>query len=173
MRYVAFLGGINVGGHRVKMDRLRDELTSLGYDDVATFIASGNVILTSRKRAATLESEIEGHLHDALGYAVPTFVRPAPDISDIASHRPWGTVPPGHTLMVWFLRSRPDADAAAATHALANDQDRFAVVGTELYQQIAGGFSNSSVKANVLARTLGRPATARNTTSVGKLAATL
>lgn len=173
MRFVAFLGGINVGGHRVTMDRLRDELTPLGYDDVSTFIASGNVIFASKKRASTLEPEIGAHLQDALGYAVPTFVRRAADLERLASREPWGTVPDGHTLMVWMLRDAPDAAAAAATEALSNDQDRFQVIGTELYQQVRGGFSDSSVKPAALARALGRPATARNRTSLRKLVATL
>lgn len=173
MRFVAFLGGINVGGHRVKMDVLRAEVSSLGYDDVATFIASGNVLFTSSKRAPRLEGEIEQHLGEALGYAVPTFVRRAADLDAIASHEPWGAVPDGHTLAVWFLRDAPDRAATAATEALSNDQDRFVVVGTELYQQVRGGFSDSSVRPAVLSRALGRPATARNRTSLRKLVATL
>ena len=173
MRYVAFLGGINVGGHRVTMDRLRQELAPLGDGGVSTFIASGNVILSSRKRAATLEAAIEDRLVDALGYAVPTFVRRATDLGRIAAEEPWGAVPDGHTLVVWFLRDEPDGAATAATEALSNDQDRFAVLGTELYQQVRGGFSDSSVRPAVLARALGRPATARNRTSLRKLVATL
>ncbi|HEX3453610.1 MAG TPA: DUF1697 domain-containing protein, partial [Gaiellaceae bacterium] len=162
MRFVAFLGGVNVGGHRVKMDRLRDALAPLGYGDVSTFIASGNVIFTSKQHAATIEPAIEARLQDALGYGVPTFVRRAGDLDRIASREPWGDVPEGHTLMVWMLRDAPDKPSAAATEALSNDQDRFMVVRTELYQQVRGGFSDSSVKPAVLARALGRPATARN-----------
>ena len=173
MRWVAFLGGINVGGHRVTMDRLRGEFASLGCGDVSTFIASGNVMFTSAKRAATLERDVEHALDDALGYDVPTFVRPATAVAGIASHRPWGAVPDGHTLVVWFLRDAPAAAAVAATHALSNDRDRFAVVGTELYQQIVGGVSDSSVRPAALTRAIGRAGTARNTRSLAKLAATL
>ena len=43
-QYIAFLRGINVGGHRVKMDRLRAIFIELGLQDVSTFIASGNVL---------------------------------------------------------------------------------------------------------------------------------
>ena len=42
--YVALLRGINVGGRNVKMDRLREIFESLGFSNVETFIASGNVI---------------------------------------------------------------------------------------------------------------------------------
>jgi uncharacterized protein (DUF1697 family) len=74
---------------------------------------------------------------------------------------------------VWVLRDAPDAAAAAATEDHANDQDRFAVLGRELYQQINGRTMTSSVKPAVLARAHGQAATARNITSLRKLAATL
>jgi len=173
VRYVAFLGGINVGGHRVKMDELRRHFSALGCDDVSTFIASGNVVFTSSRRPAALERDVEAELPEQLGYGVPTFVRRASDVAGIAARTPWGAVPDGHTLMVWFLRAAPGATATRATVALSNDQDRFAVFGSELYQQIGGKIMDSSVKAAVLTRTLGMPATARNTTSLRKLAATL
>jgi uncharacterized protein (DUF1697 family) len=70
-RYVAFLRAINVGGHIVKMDALRRHFASLGFDDVETFIASGNVIFQSRSTAAAaLERRIEACLEERLGYEV-------------------------------------------------------------------------------------------------------
>lgn len=45
--HVAFLRGINVGGHRVKMDRLRGLFGEMGSEGVSTFIASGNVHFNS------------------------------------------------------------------------------------------------------------------------------
>lgn len=173
VRYVAFLGGINVGGHRVKMDRLRDEFADLGCADVSTFIASGNVIFTSSRRAGPIERDVEARLGAALGYSVPTFVRRAADIAAISSREPWGAVPDGHTLVVWFLRDTPDAATAAATTALSSGQDRFGLFGRELYQQIGGRTMDSSVKPSTLSRAIAQPATARNTTSLRRLAAAL
>jgi uncharacterized protein (DUF1697 family) len=66
-RYIAFLRAINVGGHNVKMDYLRELFESLGYVNVQTFIASGNVIFDSpTEDARTLEKEIEDHLSSTL-----------------------------------------------------------------------------------------------------------
>ena len=76
IRHVAFLGGINVGGHRVTMERLRDEVTRLGFPDVSTFIASGNVMFSAPPRPDHDEHLAQG-LEAALGWPVPTFVRTA------------------------------------------------------------------------------------------------
>ena len=74
MKYVAFLRAINVGGHTVKMDHLRNLFESMGFANVETFIASGNVIFDSKtKSTAALEMEIENQLQAALGYEVRRF----------------------------------------------------------------------------------------------------
>ena len=58
-RYIAFMRGINVGGHQVKMDDLRKWFEALEFDNVATFIASGNVIFEAgRAKPATLTAPI-------------------------------------------------------------------------------------------------------------------
>ena len=74
--YIAFLRAINVGGRTVKMDRLRGLFEQVGYADVETFIASGNVIFRSpAEDTQALERQIEAHLAASLGYEVAAFVR--------------------------------------------------------------------------------------------------
>ena len=59
-RYLLLLRGINVGGkNRVPMAELRRLLEDLGYSDVSTYIASGNVLLRSDRSAAAIRKEIE------------------------------------------------------------------------------------------------------------------
>jgi uncharacterized protein (DUF1697 family) len=70
-RYIAFLRGINLGTRRLPMSRLRDLFEKLGFDDVKTFIASGNVVFSSKvKDASQLELRIAKHLEASLGYSV-------------------------------------------------------------------------------------------------------
>ena len=85
MRYVAFLRAINVGGrHLVKMDALRRLFEELGFTNVETFIASGNVVFESKSRsAASLEKAIEAHLQKSLGYEVKTFIRSESEVAEI------------------------------------------------------------------------------------------
>jgi uncharacterized protein (DUF1697 family) len=171
-RYVAFLGGINVGGHRVAMARLREEVEALGFADVSTFIASGNVIFEGTGGRATIERSIEDHLGARLGFPVPAFVRTVPAVRKVLAVEAFA-LGPGDSYHVSFLRRAPTAAARRDTEALSNDQDALLVVGTELHWRIHGGMSDTSLKPAVLARALGMPATSRNTTSVRKLVAQL
>jgi uncharacterized protein (DUF1697 family) len=81
MRYIALLRGINVGGHVVKMDRLRELFTEIGLANVRTYIQSGNVFFdTTNGDRDELTRKIEGHLRAALGYEVPTCLRTIPEL---------------------------------------------------------------------------------------------
>ena len=90
-RYIAFLRAINVGGHNaVKMDFLRQLFASLGFANVETFIASGNVVFeTTAKNTQALEREIENRLREAIGYEVATFIRTDAELAAIANYKPF------------------------------------------------------------------------------------
>ena len=89
-RYIAFLRAINVGGHTVKMDVLRQHFEALGFSQVETFIASGNVVFeTTAKNTRTLEKKIEQQLRAALGYEVATFIRTTAELAAIAQYQPF------------------------------------------------------------------------------------
>lgn len=167
-RYVALLGGINVGGHRVAMERLRTEFEALGHSDVATFIASGNVMFTAPRRRDH-ESRIAAHLEAQLGWPVPTFVRTAAELVAAADLRPFGRTPDGHTHMVAFCRDAPDADAATTIEASGTEVDRFEVHGREVHWLIHGTVMSSKVNSTRLGKLTG-PVTTRNITSLERLA---
>lgn len=81
MRYIALLRGINVGGHQVKMERLRELFAELGLANVRTYIQTGNVFFEAPDTdRAALTSVIEAQLLEALGYAVPTYLRTLPEL---------------------------------------------------------------------------------------------
>lgn len=68
-RYVAFLRGVNVGGINIKMADLKQTFVDLGFDDVRTILASGNVLFeSSRTGRAKLKKDIEAELNKTFGY---------------------------------------------------------------------------------------------------------
>ena len=87
-RYIAFLRGINLGRRRLPMSRLKAHFQELGFAQVETFIASGNVLFTSpQTKRRQLEAGIARHLQKSLGYAVDTFVRSAEEVAAIARRK--------------------------------------------------------------------------------------
>ncbi|MCC6628674.1 MAG: DUF1697 domain-containing protein [Chloroflexi bacterium] len=174
-RYIAFLRAINVGGHTVTMDALRRHIEALGYGDVATYIASGNVIFTAPSaNAAALEAAIATHLERTLGYAVATFIRTPAEVAAIAAGQPFPAADlarDGATLMVAFLSTVPAGDALARLSPYRTNADDFSVVGREVYWLRQGRTSDSAFSGARLERALALPATLRNVTTVRGLAA--
>jgi uncharacterized protein (DUF1697 family) len=171
-RFVAFLGGINVGGHRVKGPELAAEFTALGFTDVATFLASGNVVFSTEDTlVAELTAGIEKQLEAALGYAVPTYLRTADQVRHIAAHQPFPAADIAASrgkVQVALLAEPPAAAAQATARELSSDQDRLAVDGTELYWLPSGGVSESELDLRTLFAALG-PSTLRTVNTMRRI----
>lgn len=174
-RYVALLRAINVGGHVVKMERLRALFEELSFIDVETVIASGNVLFSSSARnTSALEEKVERHLAAALGYDVTTFIRTPDEMHVVAGFDPFpGLVEEGHTLSVAFLKQHPGEQVAGRLHGMRTDYDELRVHGRELYWLARGRTSDSTIWRTPMEKVLGGPATSRNVTTVRKLAARL
>lgn len=174
-KYVAFLRAINVGGHTVKMDHLRRLFEALGFTNVETFIASGNVIFDAQsKTTSALEQKIEKHLGKMLGYEVRTFVRAASELAAVANHKPFSETElkaAGHTLYVGFMADKPSNEATRKLLSLSRATDDFAVHGHEVYWLCRTRFSESKVSGALLEKTLGMRATFRNVNTVRRMAA--
>src|SRR4028119_1951545 len=175
MRYVALLRAINVGGRNVKMDRLRKLFEALGFSNVETFIASGNVIFDSpAEDTRKLEQRIEDHLRESLGYEVATFVRSAFELTDISRHQPFDPSDPnaeGASLYIAFLQTPPSAGTEQKLMAFRSEVDDFRIHGREVYWLCRKKMSESSFSGALLEKVLWMPATMRNATTVKKLVA--
>jgi len=173
-RYIAFLRGMNLGNRRLPMSRLKSLVEELGFDDVATFIASGNVLFSSTAAdVERLEARIATHLETSLGYPVDTFIRAAEQVAAIARSKPFPEDGrPGITIHVGFWRQNVTPDVARRLAAVRTDEDEFAVEAREYYWLCRVRTSDSKVWTLPEIKALRLPtATMRNMTSIRKLAA--
>ncbi len=172
-RHIALLRAINVGGRTVKMDHLRALFAELGFSNVVTLIASGNVTFdASTADAAKLEAKIERHLHARLGFMSETFTRSREDLEAVVGHRafPTAKVESAHALWIAFLKGEPSRAAKDALMAARCATDDFHLHGREVYWLRQSSITGSEFKST-LDKVLGMPTTARNITTVRKLAA--
>jgi uncharacterized protein (DUF1697 family) len=171
-RFVAFLRALNVGGHHiVKMDELKRLFETMGFTDVETFIASGNVVFTT-KNTTGLDGKVAKSLERELGHPVATFVRPCGDLAVLAAHEPFpkAAVAAALSISVGFLATELDADALKRLKALETDADRFHVRGRELWWLSRIPQSEAAISGKVLERALGQPTTLRNVNTVRRMA---
>jgi uncharacterized protein (DUF1697 family) len=169
-QYVAFLRGINVGGHRVKMDRLRGLFEELKLAEVSTVLASGNVIFSSDEDDAdALRDRIEGHLADGLGYDVATFLRTPAELGTIAAAD--SPEEPSASHYVILLHEAASDSLHSAFTALRSEMDDFQFSGREIHWRIQGKMSESPLfgDSRLERAAKGVPTTTRNMNTIRRL----
>ena len=172
-RYLALLRAINVGGHTVKMDRLRQLFEALDLTQVETFINSGNVAFVAKAGPASrLQKKIEAQLREALGYAVTTCLRTPAELAAIAAYEAFREpVPAGGGLYIAFVQAPLGAEVQKKLDTFQTEQDQFRVNGHEVYWWRGGRYMVSPLSSGgKFEKLLGAPATVRNATTVRKLA---
>jgi uncharacterized protein (DUF1697 family) len=173
-RFVAFLRAVNVPGRRVPMAGARAALADLGYADVASYANSGNLLFTATGRATEHERRIRAALENRFGFELTTFVRTARQVSALASARPFGEVPAGHTHFALLTLTRLTAPHRAAVEALSNDHDEVVVVGRDVHWLIRSRSPQTTLGPRTWLDALpGNPTTARNINLIRRLAARL
>ena len=173
-KYIAFLRGLNIGGHRVKMADLCAHFESLGVTNAESFIASGNIIFETRSaNTATLEKKIEAHLRASLGYEVATFIRSVPEVVAISTYKSFkdGVRKSAKVLNVALLAEAPGADAIAGLMKHRSADDEFHVSGREVYWACKTGQSESAFFRVGFEKVLKTRVTVRNMNTIARLAA--
>ena len=174
--YIAFLRGISLGRRRPEMAKLRALFESLKFAEVASFIASGNLIFACKTAdSRKLEKQIEEHLKKSLGYDVDTFVRTRAEVAAMAAFRPFpksDLVNPGHTVQAGFLQEALSAGQDRKLLACRTDADDFYVAGREFYWLCRIKSNESKVWSSPQMKAVKLPSfSMRNLTTVRKLAA--
>jgi uncharacterized protein (DUF1697 family) len=150
---------MNIGGRRITNADLRAHVSEIGFEDVETFRASGNVVLSAggESKAAVAE-RLEAGLGAALGYEVPVFLRSAAEVRAIAAREPFQPseleASTGKIQVALLLR-KPSAKAGREVLELATDEDRLAIEGRELYWLPSGGMAESELDLNAVGALLG------------------
>jgi len=166
-RYSAFLRGINVGGTRIAKDDLCAPFSALGFEDVTTFRASGNVIFEAPREPATkLAKKIEDALTNDLGFTrAVTFIRTAAEMRALAADDPFPRRPDQKLHVMFALRKPP-----AKVLELATKSDQLKIGKKELYWAPEGRMVDSELDLKAVDKLIG-PNTVRTKGTVDEIAA--
>jgi uncharacterized protein (DUF1697 family) len=171
-RFAVLLRAVNLGSHqKVAMSELRRVLESLGYTDVATYLQSGNAVVTSPATdSARLAGDIRTGLSKELGLDTAVMVRTGPELAAVIADNPFPDLVAHPTLLhVAFLSAQPDPAQVARIDPTKYAPDEFRVGDRALYIHYANGAGRSKLTSATLAR-LKVDATGRNWNTVRALA---
>ena len=171
MRQIVLLRGINIGpNNRIAMPALRELLAGAGFEEVRTYVQSGNVVLATRRRPDAVARACEELIAAELGLDIPVVVRTRDELAQVVRRNPLGDVADNpKRYQVSFLDAEPDAKAVEKVAALAVEGERIEAIGREIYAWHPDGIARSKLWAGLAGKGLGVKATARNWTTVTTL----
>ncbi|MEK4234698.1 hypothetical protein BSK65_21670 [Paenibacillus odorifer] len=171
--YIALLRGINVGGNKIiKMLDLKAMFQTLGFENVRTYIQSGNVVFESDEGSKSLlTGVIERKIHEVFGFEVSVIIRTLAEMENVIANDPFQLSEPEEfkRWYVTFLPAEPSAEALDKLRTYENGPDKVRFVGREMYILYEVSVSQSPLFKVPFDRILGMTITARNWNTVNKL----
>jgi len=172
-KYIALLRAINVGGHRkIKMADLRKMFSSMGFENVITYIQSGNVIFDAADTDLdTLAQSIEQQIKSTFGYDVSVIIRSIHQLEELIRLNPFKDKDRNpFKLYITFFRQPPSDAKQQLLTDQSNETEIFRFVNENLFSLINKEtgqkirFSNNYVE-----KIIGIPGTTRNRNSLEKI----
>lgn len=161
--YIALLRAVNVGGTgKLPMAELKAMCEAEGFERVKTYIASGNVVFTSRLKEKAVKAALEARLADYAGKPVGVMVRTVTEMSAVEAASPFKGAP-GNRVVAIFLDEAPAKNALADVKHQATEELRLGK--REIYVRYDEGMASSK-----LVIPAAKAGTARNMNTVAKLA---
>ncbi len=172
-RQIVLLRGVNLGArNRIAMRDLRELLSGAGFEDVRTYLQSGNVVLGSDAPPEQVARESERQIAGRFGLEIQIVVRTREELAAVVARNPLGAVAVNpKRYQVSFLAAEPAPDALRKLQAAAVAPERLVADGRELYAWHPDGIARSRLSTLLAGRGLGAAATARNWSTVTALLA--
>lgn len=167
--YIALLKGINVGGHKkVPMAELRDLLTNAGFQNVQTYIQSGNAIFQASEKASELETKIENLISIQFGFEVSVIIKSNKELQSILDASPFSKEKKEKSYFI-LLNGIPESNLVEEVDQLIYENEEIIIKNDCLYFYCSTGFGKTKFNMNSYERKLNVTGTARNYNTMVKL----
>ena len=160
-RFAAFLRGVNVGGVNLKMAEVATALTDAGFTNVRTILASGNVLLESSAKVATVRKKAEAALREKFGYDAWVLAYDIDTVRAISDAYPYEREVEGYQSYVTFVTDAAVLDELAALADQPGPDEKISRGVGVVYWQVAKG----STLDSTIGKTMGKPRYKSSTTT--------
>jgi len=171
-QHILLLRGINLGArNRIAMPELRDVLRAAGFDDVRTYLQSGNVVLSSTAKADEVADEVQRLIAERF-VEIAVVARTRAQLAQVVKRNPLGKVARNpKRYQVSFLSATPTREVIRRVEDAAVPPERVVAIGREIYAWHPDGIGRSRLWTLLAGQRLGVTATARNWATVTNLLA--
>jgi uncharacterized protein (DUF1697 family) len=171
-KYIALLRGINVSGQKkIKMTELKSLFEKLNFQNVETYIQSGNIIFSSKENSVkTLERKINAGIKNKFGFEVHTFVITSKEIRDVLINNPFVKKNKDtERLYVTFLSEQPLKEKIQNLNSSDFSPEEYQIVGNIIYLHLPNGAGKAKLNNNFFENKLKVNSTTRNWKTINTL----
>ncbi|MDH5414601.1 MAG: DUF1697 domain-containing protein [Flavobacteriaceae bacterium] len=173
-KYIAFLRGINVGGHhKVPMAELRNEMVKMNFDNVITILNSGNIVFTAKaSEIEHMQRTISDNLSKAFGFNIPTIIRKSEMIQELIDNNPFKGIilAKDIRLSVSFLSKNIKTDLHMPW---TSDDNSYSIIGkidNNIFSVLDLSINHTPKAMEVLEKYFGKNITTRNWNTIKRIA---
>ncbi len=164
--FIIILRGINVSGkNKLPMQDLRDLLKGLGFENVQTYIQSGNIVLTSEELKDSIAEKINEAIKKQFDYEVPVLVKTIDEWKKAVDNNPYKEVAPKQQYFTFLSRIPMEKEISV----INIKDDEYSMVGDVVYVNAVGGYGKTKLNNNFFEKKLKVTATTRNLKTTIKL----
>ena len=172
IKYVAFLRGINVGGHRkILMADLKLMFIKMGLTNPITYIQSGNIVFESTLTDVNeLEKSITKSIKDTFNFDVPVIIRTASEMKSVVVNSPFFSPDEDiKSFHIVFLSDKPNRNNVDELKQVDFGNDQFKIIGQEVHLFVEVPYHKSKLTNKIIESKLNCSSTTRNWKTVNKL----
>lgn len=171
-KFIALLRGINVSGQKqIKMSDLKTLFEATGFQNVETYIQSGNVIFSAKEKSNKIvEDKISSAIKSKLGYYVQVIVLTPEELEQVLKNNPFlKKKKDAESFYVTFLSENPSAENIKKLNAVDYSPEEFIIYGKSIYLFVPNGYGKAKLNNNFFENKLKVFGTTRNWKTVNKL----
>jgi uncharacterized protein (DUF1697 family) len=169
-KYVAFLRGINVGGHhKVPMADLQSELRKINLKNIITLLNSGNVLFESNEN--DLENKISTHLEKVFGFQIPTIIRRAEMIIEMLNNNPFKDIEITQDIRLYvsFLKNESSDELTLPWKSADNSYEIIGITDNTIFSVLDVSISKTPEAMATLTKYFGKEITTRNWNTISRI----
>ena len=171
--YIALLRGINVGGQKkIRMADLKPLLEALGFENITTYIQSGNVVFNSEEtNVEKLINQIEEAIFKSYNFEVQILIKKRMELERIVDQNPYTDSKDLEDNKIYFvlLKEIPDLDLVGNLQNVKFENEQFIIADTCVYLRCGLGAGKAKCNNNLIENKLKVVATSRNYRTMRKL----
>lgn len=168
--YVVFLRGINVSGkNTIKMAELKKVLEGNSFENVVTYIQSGNVLVKSHLEKKAVLKKIQELIYEHFGFNIHVFVFTLDEVENALRNNPFPNDAEPNKVYITFLDRIPDVALVNNLKAIDFGKDVFKIIDDILYFHLPSGMANSKLTNNFFEKKWKVTATGRNLNTIHKI----